>query len=191
MVYCSTAGQVQNSRSPVANELNRPARKIRQISPASVVQIRDRSRVHCYSQSACNRQMARASKLHGRHAASTASAESAPTTHADTTSAAAATSTAPSGSTAGTSAGGNAHSAAQPAAASEPDVWSFAYGANMSDKAMRKRRGIHPFESRPASLHGWRLVCPPFAENTLNRVLAARLTSAPLNVLLAIRRHST
>lgn len=36
-------------------------------------------------------------------------------------------------------------------------VWQFAYGANMCPRKLNGARGLHPLESLPASLPGWRL----------------------------------
>jgi cation transport regulator ChaC len=37
------------------------------------------------------------------------------------------------------------------------EIWYFAYGANMHDRAFRIRRGIRPRECRPARVEGFRL----------------------------------
>ena len=37
------------------------------------------------------------------------------------------------------------------------EIWYFAYGANMHDRAFRIRRGIQALESRPARVEGFRL----------------------------------
>lgn len=42
-------------------------------------------------------------------------------------------------------------------ARADASVWQFAYGANMSPTKLGGARGIHPLESLPAVLPGWRL----------------------------------
>ncbi len=37
------------------------------------------------------------------------------------------------------------------------EIWYFAYGANMHDRAFRVRRGIQPFECRPGRVNGYRI----------------------------------
>jgi hypothetical protein len=37
------------------------------------------------------------------------------------------------------------------------EIWYFAYGANMNDRAFRVRRGIRPFECRPGRVNGYRI----------------------------------
>ena len=39
----------------------------------------------------------------------------------------------------------------------DDEIWYFAYGANMHDRAFRIRRGIQALESRPARVEGFRL----------------------------------
>ena len=43
------------------------------------------------------------------------------------------------------------------AAQQDGSVWQFAYGANMAPRKLNGARGLHPLESLPASLPGWRL----------------------------------
>lgn len=43
------------------------------------------------------------------------------------------------------------------AARADGTVWNFAYGANMSPAKLGGARGLHPLESVPARLPGWRL----------------------------------
>jgi hypothetical protein len=43
------------------------------------------------------------------------------------------------------------------AARADGSVWQFAYGANMCPRKLNGSRGLHPPESLPASLPGWRL----------------------------------
>jgi hypothetical protein len=43
------------------------------------------------------------------------------------------------------------------AATPDGSVWNFAFGANMSPRKLNGARGLHPLESLPARLPGWRL----------------------------------